>query len=76
MEVCGSTTSPWFVRTKELKGRRIVSHPAEPDVVLELDDMIVVGGGTSDREGGMPLRYLSLAISGDSAASGDEDGER
>jgi hypothetical protein len=59
-----------------LKGRRIVSHPAEPDVVLELDDMIVVGGGTSDREGGMPLGYLSLATSGDSAASGDEYGER
>lgn len=65
------------MRTKELKGRRIVSHPVEPDVVAEEEDgMMVDSGGTSESDGGIPLGYLASAISRDSDTSDDAYGER
>lgn len=54
----------------------MVSHPVEPEVVAEAEDMTVDSGGMSDSDGGMPSGYLDSAISADSDASADVCGDR
>lgn len=64
------------MRTNELNGRRIVSQPVEPEVVVLEDDMTVSEGGTSDNDGGIPRGYICSASSEDSEAVEDDCEER
>lgn len=60
------------MRTKALKGRRIVSQPAESEVVALAEVMIVDDGGTSDRDAGIPWEYVCSTASEDFDGSGEE----
>lgn len=56
------------MRTNELNGKRTVSHPFEPDVVVLVEvEMIVDSGGTSESAAGRPVGYNSSTASGESA---------
>lgn len=77
-EVCGSTTTPWFVRTNAWNGRRTVSQDELDGVIVAVvdpEEMMVSAGGMSDNDGGMPFGYRvavrSSSVASAAAARGD-----